>query len=122
MSHVCDLSRPWPIGHPLPPEDPAKLQGPEVGDRVTYVRVRRWTTHDDGVQVKHEQTMWLPAVIKARSYVWSPGECRSGGGYRRYDWKVIDVEEPPSVDHPYGRTYTVVVDDKDLITASREAL
>jgi hypothetical protein len=39
--HRCNMHSPWPIGHPLPPEDPARLQGPEVGATVTYHRVRR---------------------------------------------------------------------------------
>ncbi len=41
-----------------------------------------------------------------RSYVWSPGECRSNGGYRRYDWSVI--ERGPD------KYRAVVVNDTDL--------
>lgn len=106
MTHICRLSDPWPTGHPLPAEDPARLQGPEVGTTVTYHRVRRW---GEGYPVVwHEEVADLPATVIARSYVWSPGECRHNGGYRRYDWTVVEVHEPS------GKTYTVVVDDKDL--------
>ena len=109
MEHVCRMSDPWPTGHPLPPEDPAKLQGPEVGARVTYHRVRRWGVYDSdlGETVWHTETSELPAEVLRRSYVWSPGECRHKGGYRHYDWTVIRVFEPE-------RTYEVVVDDKEL--------
>lgn len=103
--HVCNLSDPWPVGHPLPPVDEHRLVGPEPGTEVLYTRVRRW---GQGYPVVwHEETEVLPATVIERSYVWSPGECRHRGGYRRYDWSVIDVREP-------NRTYRVVVDDKDL--------
>lgn len=104
-NHVCRLGDPWPTGHPLPPVDPAKLTGPEVGTEVMYHRVRRWG--DGNPVVWHENVADLPATVLDRSYVWSPGECRHKGGYRRYDWTVIKVHEP-------GHEYTVVVDDKDL--------
>jgi hypothetical protein len=38
------------------------------------------------------------------SYVWSPGECRHGGGYRRYDWSVIRTDD----------NKTMCVNDSDL--------
>ena len=102
--HVCNLSDPWPTGHPLPEEDPAKLTGPLVGQAVTYRRTRR---HRQG-DTHHVEVAELPAVVKARSYVWSPGECRHKGGYRHYDWTVITV-------FPEGEpSYTVVVDDEEL--------
>lgn len=106
--HVCRLNDPWPTGHPLPPEDPAKVQGPEVGDVVVYHHVSRTGRQVDGQIVWTEVVEDQNAIIKARSYVWSPGECRHKGGYRRYDWKVIRTFGD-------GRWYTVVVDDKDLI-------
>jgi hypothetical protein len=84
--HVCDLRGVWPVGHPLPPEDPAKLKGPDVGDFVLY----------KGLVVR----------VTQRSYVWSPGECRSRGGYRQYDSKVIE-------EGPNGYR-SIVVNDSDL--------
>jgi len=87
--HVCNWNAAWPIGHPLPPELPERLQGPEVGALCIYRDSR------DGPIV---------VTVLERSYVWSPGECRHKGGYRRYDWKVIERR-------PGSR---VVVDDKDL--------
>lgn len=113
--HTCRLNDVWPTGHPLPAEDPARLQGPEVGDAVTYLRTRRWATFDgeNGARVDHEQTAYLPAVVLERSYVWSPGECRHNGGYRQYGSKVIRVTD--ILDG--GRQYTVVVQDADLTPA-----
>ena len=109
MSHAGHMQGAWPTGCPLPPEDPAKLQGPPVGARVNYRRVRRTgEVIADGSLVWTHEVMDLPAEVIAQSYVWSPGECRHGGGYRRYDWTVIKVFEPE------GRTYRVVVDDTDL--------
>jgi hypothetical protein len=107
--HRCNMHSPWPIGHPLPPEDPARLQGPEVGATVTYHRVRRTGQYSRELDtvVYTEDIADLPATVKERSYVWSPGECRHKGGYRRYDWTVVEVHEPE-------RSYTVVVDDADL--------
>lgn len=55
----------------MPPENPDRLQGPEVGTLCLY-------------RYKDEP----PMVVRVleRSYVWAPGE-RSGS--RRYDLKVI---------------------------------
>lgn len=91
--HVCRLSDPWPTGHPLPPEDPAKVRGPEVGTYVLF-HTKYPEPHDEVVRVVE------------RSYVWSPGECRAKGGHRRYDWSVI--ERGP------GKYRSVVVNDTDL--------
>lgn len=91
--HVCNMRDVWPTGHPLPPEDTAKLEGPEVGQFCYYERKR------GGERV-------VVRVIE-RSYVWSPGECRAKGGYRHYDWKVI--EEGPD------KYRAVVVNDENLI-------
>ena len=105
--HICNFNQPWPTGHPLPPEDPDKLRGPEVGEYMVYHHVRRWGTGDgNGGTVWHEEAEDRIVRVIRRSYVWSPGECRSKGGYRRYDWSVI--EEGP------GEYRSVVVDDKDL--------
>jgi hypothetical protein len=104
-AHVCNFNIAWPIGHPLPEERAEKLTGPEVGAEVTYHRVRR---HGEGFPVVWiEEVDDLPATVLTRSYVWSPGECRHKGGYRRYDLSVIEV-------HEASRNYTVVVDHKDL--------
>lgn len=89
MEHVCRLNDPWPVGHPLPPVDPAKLSGPEVGQLCLYK-----SGVDDSITV---------VEVVERSYVWSPGECRHKGGYRRYDWSVINRGR--------GR---IVVNDEDL--------
>jgi hypothetical protein len=88
--HVCDPTTPYGGGHPRPAEDPARLQGPEVGALCIIT-----SKYHPGRVVR---------VIN-RSYVWSPGECRSNGGYRNYDWSVIDDE--------HG--YRVVVNDTDLL-------
>lgn len=102
--HVCNLKASWPIGHPLPAVNPDKLTGPEVGEYVLY--------HD-----RYAERAGRPAevVVKVleRSYVWSPGECRSKGGYRRYDWSV--VERGPA---GLGR---VVVSDMDLSPLPKSA-
>jgi hypothetical protein len=90
-AHACRLSDPWPTGHPLPPEDPAKLEGPEEGSFMLY---RKDTPKQRVVRVIH------------RSYVWSPGECRRNGGYRHYDWSVIE-------EGPEGYR-SVVVNDSEL--------
>src|ERR1035437_7999688 len=73
--HVCPRNA-WPTGHPLPPEDPAKLRGPKVGEFVIY----------------HDKYLTEDVVVRviAQSYVWSPGECRANGGFRHYDWTVIE--------------------------------
>jgi hypothetical protein len=107
--HQCDWKSAWPTGHPLPPEDPAKLQGPEVG-AVMVLPGKSYGVqhHTDG----REPTP-LPKPpdrtvrITARSYVWSPGECRSRGGHRNYGWSVIEDVNDPS--------YHVVVNDTDLV-------
>jgi hypothetical protein len=110
--HRCNLNSPWPTGHPLPPEDPARVQGPEVGSHPIYKHVNRW---GEGFPVVwHEETTYQPATVLERSYVWSPGECRHNGGYRRYDWTVISTVGE-------GRAYTVVVDDADLIEVEQPA-
>lgn len=90
MEHVCDFGRSWPVGHPLPPVREEKLTGPEVGQLCIITG-----KYHTGSVVR---------VIE-RSYVWSPGECRSNGGYRRYDWSVI------TDDHGYQ----VVMNDTDLL-------
>ena len=107
--HACNWHSAWPTGHPLPPVDDSKLQGPMVGDTVTYHRVRRSGMYDKAIgdTVWTEDVQDLPAVVLHRSYVWSPGECRHKGGYRHYDWSVIRVFEP-------SREYEVVVNDSDL--------
>lgn len=80
MEHVCNLRSAWPIGHPLPPENPDRVRGPEVGALVVYRKPgSRW----DGRMMR----------VRERSYVWSPGECRHNGGYRRYDWTVVEWYE-----------------------------
>lgn len=74
----------------IPPENPDKLQGPEVGALCLY---------QDRYQVE-------PMVVRVieRSYVWAPGDPSYRGGARRYDWKIIDRG-------PKGQ---LCVDDKDL--------
>lgn len=104
--HECNWGSAWPTGHPLPPEDPTKLQGPEVGEFVLYSPRSYVSRSVNGVMVKDPPPP--PRVVRVlhRSYVWSPGECRSYGGYRHYDWTVI--EEGPD------RYRAVVVNDTDL--------
>lgn len=94
--HVCNRRSAWPIGHPLPPENPDRLAGPKVGARVLY--------HDP----KHPTWDGIEMRVTARSYVWSPGECRSNGGYRHYDWSVVEW------DAGNGRSGSMVVDDDKL--------
>lgn len=89
--HVCDWKSVWPIGHPLPPEDPAMLRGPELGFALY---ADKYAGEDVAVRVLE------------RSYVWSPGECRAKGGLRHYDWSVI--ERGPD------KYRAVVVNDTDL--------
>ncbi len=63
------------------PEDPNKLQGPELGAKVIYndPSFPRW----DGMEYE----------VKARSYVWSPEKHGPNGhGIRHYDWTVIRNE------------------------------
>jgi hypothetical protein len=78
MTHIGHNQGAWPTGCPLPPVDPDRLTGPEVGQVVRYhdPQFVRW----DGTLMR----------VKERSYVWSPGECRSNGGYRHYDWTVVE--------------------------------
>lgn len=90
MEHVCDLASPLPLGHPLPPVIEGKLTGPVPGSLAIIT-----SKYKSGLVVR----------VLEQSYVWSPGECRHKGGYRRYDWSVI------TDDHGYQ----VVVDDKDLL-------
>lgn len=90
--HICNLRSAWPIGHPLPPEDPAKLTGPEVGDLVVY--------NDPTYSRWHGMVM----TVTARSYVWSPGECRSKGGHRLYSDSVV-----------FDGKGTMVVSDEKLV-------
>jgi len=70
------------------PENPARLQGPEVGALCLY---------------KGE-----PVTVTARSYVWSPEKQQPSGyyGFRRYDLKVIQRARG-----------SLLVDDKDLTPA-----
>ncbi len=102
IAHVCDHGSAWPIGHPEPVEDPARLIGPEVGSVHPY----------EGKYGGPGQT----AEVLQRSYVWSPGECRSNGGRRLYGSSVVRVIVPRGGDerYPNGREYTVVVNDTDL--------
>lgn len=98
-AHVCNLADPWPTGHPLPPIVEVLRQGPRPGTFMIYHN--KYSTGGPHAGPRQE-------VVKVLedSYVWSPGECRHKGGYRRYNWSVI--ERGPD---GYGK---VVVDDKDL--------
>lgn len=49
--HICRLGDPWPISHPLPVEDPAKLTGPEVGSHPIFINKTRTGKYVDGVLV-----------------------------------------------------------------------
>ena len=104
--HVCNWASAWPTGHPIPPEDPALLQGPEIGTYMMYAPKSRVSRMVDGAMVKDPDPAPVVVRVLHRSYVWSPGECRSKGGYRHYDWSVI--EEGPD------RYRAVVVNDSDL--------
>jgi hypothetical protein len=79
--------------YPIPPENPDRLQGPEVGTLCLY-------------QGRSDPSPVIVRVVE-RSYVWSPGD-RSQS--RRYDLKVI-ARGP-------NRTRTMLVDDKDLVALS----
>lgn len=79
--------------YPIPPENPERLQGPEIGTLCLY-------------ESRYQHPPMIVCVLE-RSYVWAPGE-RSQS--RRYDLKVIDRG-------PRGH---LLVDDKDL-TPLREA-
>ena len=100
MNHVCPNNA-WPTGHPLPPIDPAKLTGPAVGSVVRYDEPR------------YPQWDRLLMRIKESSYVWSPGECRHGGGYRRYDWSVV---EWPVLGRAGAVVWKTMVVDNDKLT------
>jgi hypothetical protein len=76
---------------PLPPVNPAKLVGPEVG--TLCVLASKYSRHDG-----------LVVEVLERSYVWGPHDTSYHGGARRYDWSVIR----------FGPASTMVVDDKDL--------
>lgn len=76
--------------NPIPQENPARLQGPEIGSLCIYT-------------YKGESTI---VRVLERSYVWAPGDPAYHGGARRYDWKVI-------ARGPNG-TRRLCVDDKDL--------
>jgi hypothetical protein len=93
VEHRCNWNDAWPTGHPLPPEDPEKLQGPEVGTYMLY-------------HPKYGDAAPVVVRVIQRSYVWSPGECRSYGGHRHYDWSVIE-------EGPDGYR-SIVVNDEDL--------
>lgn len=78
----------------IPPEDPARLRGPEVGTRCIYQSP--YTAGPERVEVVE------------RSYVWAPGDPGYGGGVRRYDVKVIRFVDGTG-------TRTLSVDDRDLV-------
>jgi hypothetical protein len=101
--HVCRFTG-GGYDHPLPPERPERLTGPEVGAIVRYQSERypKW----DGLLMR----------VKERSYVWSPGECSSHGGFRHYDWKVVEWPVLSRDGHVVFKT--MVVDDKDLEPAT----
>jgi hypothetical protein len=77
--------------NPPPAENPARLQGPEVG---TLCRLSSRFARFDGRAVR----------IVERSYVWAPGDPAYHGGSRHYDWKIVE----------YAPGQRVCVDDKDL--------
>lgn len=77
--------------YPIPPENPAKVQGPEVGTLVLINSTYAWLDGHVG-------------RVTARSYVWGPGDPAYHGGARRYDWKVVEWKPGKSL----------VLDDKDL--------
>ena len=72
------------------PEDPTKLQGPEIGSLC--------------LTLKHWNFMPVGTVVRVieRSYVWAPGQ---PGAYREYDWSVIEYN---------ARGSRVVVNDYEL--------
>lgn len=107
--HVCNFASAWPVGHPLPPEEPTKLQGPELGFVIYQPTPLRNHIRNAATGETVIQTIERPAIVVRvieRSYVWSPGECCEQGGYRHYDWSVI--EEGPN------KYRAVVVNDTDL--------
>ena len=82
--------------NPIPPENPDKLRGPEVGARVVF------RLYAGGKSLSDPEGL---AVVTARSYVWAPGDPSYHGGARHYDWKVIRF---------IASGKTLCVDDKDL--------
>jgi hypothetical protein len=82
---------------PEAPVNPARLQGPEVGERVHHVSTR-YPQYDADV------------TVTERSYIWSPEKVvkmpdgSEHRGYRRYDLKVIRFDN--------GKT--LLADDKNL--------
>jgi len=88
-------------GTPVP-EDPSKLQGPELGYAVYHDKYAERDGRPADVAVR----------VIARSYVWAPEEhhdqtkVTGAHGYRNYDWSVI--ERGP------GGYRAVVVSDTDL--------
>lgn len=82
--------------NPIPPERPERSQGPEVGTLCRYV-------NRSGVD--------RLVRVTERSYVWGPGDPSYHGGARRYDWKVIEFVEVPSLQ---GNGKTLCVDDAEL--------
>ena len=96
------------------PEDPAKLQGPEVGSLCIYYDEDFPQWHGLVVEVLH------------RSYVWSP-EVHVGvnaHGYRLYDSSVIRFDKPKDDGTWMGRNTMVVADYKliPLMVGLRVAL
>ena len=80
-------------GHTLRPENPDRLQGPEIGALCLIQSPYEWLSN-------------RVVRVLERSYVWAP-EVRGDDGYyghRRYDWTVIE----------FGPGKTLVVDDVDL--------
>lgn len=86
----------------LVPEDPARLEGPELGFAIY---------HDKYAEQRGEEADYVVRVIE-RSYVWSPelhgdpARLTGAHGHRHYDWSVI--ERGP------GKYRAVVVNDTDL--------
>jgi hypothetical protein len=104
--HECNWKSPWPTGHPLPPENPDRLTGPEVGAIMVLPGKSYASTWIDGERVPEPKRPDRTVRVIARSYVWSPGECRANGGYRHYNWSVIEDVSDPS--------WHIVVNDTDL--------
>lgn len=100
MYRPCDVAG---CDHVTPvPEDPDKLQGPEVGTLCIY--------NDPGYP------KWDGMVVEVlrRSYVWSP-EVHVGmnaHGYRHYDWSVIRYGQPLDNGTLLSKRTMVVDDDK----------
>jgi hypothetical protein len=77
---------------PIPPEQPERLQGPEVGTECIY--------HSSYPRFDSRHV-----IVIERSYVWAPNDPAYHGGGRRYDWKVVRFLDDNS---------RLCVDDKDL--------